>query len=799
MENKKPQDFQEFGMDDNTGKTEQPVINNYAKQEVKPTPVPVQNNVNRSAPAPAPAPTPTPAPAPAPAPVPAPAPQTSVSQATLQTPAPASAPSAQPVQPPVPAPAQTQAPAPAQPSAPNAKAIQANIATKKAIYTFLGVFGSLVLIFFVLSFVFIAQTQNESNPIAKLLKVNDAAFVNGLITFIHVIFILVSLVAFVFLMIGLGKAALAKKDDKEKRKEGMREVIISGVILLIVLILWFMVFLYLDSKRIKKATEKLDPIMTTPVVTLNLTAPIEIKFDATHVPKSNSSTIIGYVWDFGDKTTGTGEITSHVYEDKGNNNGLYKVTLKVVRKDNKTGEDSEDEYTKDISIAKEAMAAIIKATPEEGESPLTVSFDASSSKNPNGTISDYDWDFNEDEEYTEASGEKAEFTFKKIGTYRVGLRITSSIGDYAVSTKEIKVTETVRPSGTITVVDAPKEYTINVPYVFKTDDASSPFGNITKYEWDFGDGTKTETNKTVTHTFGKTGNFVVNLKLIDGTNKEGTISLPVKVVGPKTAPKIVITTDPVKGKDDTMLAGKVPFVVVFDASKTVDEDNNIVDYQWDFNGDGTAESFGAKVTHTFENEGTYNVALSVTDADNNVVKDSVSVQVKAQGIVAKLTADSVEGSVPLTVSFDASGSTYQNGQITSYEWEFGDGTSPKKGDAKITHKYTEIGTYTAKVKVQGADNTTDETSMTITIRDIPLTACFITVFEKGPAPLNTSFDPSCSTGTAATYFWDFADGTTSTDVKPVHTFEKPGEYRVTLEIADADKTVSKAELLITVE
>jgi len=778
MENKKPQDFQEFGMEDNTGKAEQPVINNYAKQELKPVPTPVQNNVNPSAPAPTPAPTPAPAPAPTPAPVTAPAPQ-----------------AAQPVQAqPVPTTAQ-----PVAAPAPSAAKIQANIATKKAIYTFLGVFGSLVLIFFVLSFVFIAQTQNDTNPIAKLLRVNDASFVNGLITFIHVIFILAALVAFVFAMIGLGKAGLAKKDDKEKRKEGIHEMMVAGIILLVILILWFMVFFYLDSKRIKKAADRLDPIMTTPVETLNLTAPIEIKFDATNVPKSSGSTIIGYVWDFGDKTAGTGEITSHVYEDKGNNNGLYRVTLKVVKKDNKTGEDSEESYTKDVSIAKEAMAAIIKATPDGGEVPLTVSFDASSSKNPNGTISDYEWDFNEDGEYTEASGEKAEFTYKKIGTYKVGLRITSSIGDYAIATKEIKVENPVRPSGTISVVDQPKEYTINVPYVFKSDDASSPFGNITKYEWDFGDGTKTETNKTVTHTFGKTGNFVINLKLTDETKKEGTVSMPVKVTGPKTAPKVVITTDPAKGKDEQMISGKVPFVVMFDASKTTDEDNNIIDYQWDFNDDGTAESFGQKTTHTFENEGTYNVTLSVTDADDNVVKDTVSVQVKPQGITANLEADQVEGSVPLTVSFDASGSTYQNGQITSYEWNFGDGTAPKKGDAKITHKYVEVGTYTSKVKVQGADNSIDETSLTITVRDIPLTACFITVFEKGPAPLNTSFDPSCTTGTVATYSWDFADGSTSTDVKPIHTFATPGEYKVTLEVSDADKTVSKAELLITVE
>ncbi len=37
-------------------------------------------------------------------------------------------------------------------------------------------------------------------------------------------------------------------------------------------------------------------------------------------------------------------------------------------------------------------------------------------------------------------------------------------------------------------------------------------------------------------------------------------------------------------------------------------------------------------------------------------------------------------------------------------------------------------------------------------------------------------------GYATSYLWDFGDGKTSTERNPVHTYEKPGAYKVTLTI-----------------
>ncbi len=791
-DNKNTDDTVDFGMEDDSSeeqpqqpeqKPEQkPVVNKYTDQkDEKQTPdtsSQAQVDPNAAAPTPPPAP-------------------------KAQQPAPETGQNQEP-RPPQQAPHQ-----PSQPNQPNYQpqpAAQPSVTVKtapksagispRAVYGFLGGFGALALIFLVLSFVFLGQTADGINPIAQLLNVQTAPFVNGLITFIHLVFLVIALTAFVFTMIGLFQASMAKKGDKVARRKGFKQSMIAGIIFLIVLIIWMFVYVYLDSKRIQTAPRLLDPIVTEPEETIGLTAPIEIKFDASNVPVESGYQIISYNWNFGDGSTGTNVITSHIYEEKGD--GEFDVTLLVRKRDKKTAEILEDEYPRIVTIANEALNATFTADPQSGEAPLEVQFDAGDSTDPDGTIDRYEWDFDEDGEFDDAEGIQVSHEFTKLGVYTVALRVTNTIGEYNIEEKEIVVEEAVLPEAVITITDEPETFTVGTQYIFSAKDSTSPNGTIESYSWDFGDGSEPVTTKTASHTYDRAGNYEVTLTVVDEDEEEGETILPIEVESKREAPVAQISTEPALEEGALSLEGEVPFEIVFDASKTTDRDNNIVDYQWDFDGNGVFDGVGEKVTYSFTEPGTYSVKLLVTDSDDNTGEDTVIVKVKQQGITAALEADKIDGSVPLTVEFDASGSTYPSGSITSYQWNFGDGTSPKIGSAKITHKYTEIGTYTASVTVTGSDNTRNTTEITITVREIPLTACFVTVFEEGPAPLETSFDPACSSGTIQSYFWDFGDGSTSTKVKPVHVFEDPDTYTVTLEVADTDNNISKAELEIEV-
>jgi len=65
---------------------------------------------------------------------------------------------------------------------------------------------------------------------------------------------------------------------------------------------------------------------------------------------------------------------------------------------------------------------------------------------------------------------------------------------------------------------------------------------------------------------------------------------------------------------------------------------------------------------------------------------------------AVFTASPRVGTAPLTVNFNASGSSDADGEIVGYDWDFGDGSVGT--DALASHTYQSKGTYTARLTVR---------------------------------------------------------------------------------------------------
>ena len=71
-----------------------------------------------------------------------------------------------------------------------------------------------------------------------------------------------------------------------------------------------------------------------------------------------------------------------------------------------------------------------------------------------------------------------------------------------------------------------------------------------------------------------------------------------------------------------------------------------------------------------------------------------------------------------------------------------------------------------------------------------------TSLTGGPAPLYVDFK---SVYAAQQYEWNFGDGKTSKEVSPVHKFEEPGNYQVTLVVKDAKGNSSTDQVTIQVK
>ncbi|MBU1488104.1 PKD domain-containing protein, partial [bacterium] len=150
---------------------------------------------------------------------------------------------------------------------------------------------------------------------------------------------------------------------------------------------------------------------------------------------------------------------------------------------------------------------------------------------------------------------------------------------------------------------------------------------------------------------------------------------------------------------------------------------------------------------------------------------------------------------PLTVTFSDS----STGDVLSYLWDFGDGdTSTAQNPA---HPYNNSGTYTVSLTVSDTCGSDTKTRTGyITVEDCcptTVTADFSSDTTAGCAPLTVTFSDS-STGDVLSYLWGFGDGDTSPNSNPVHTYNSPGTYTVSLTVTDTcgSDTKTRADYIL---
>ena len=371
--------------------------------------------------------------------------------------------------------------------------------------------GSFVFIAIIVTiFILLVQGGGSENPLLKMFGITEENFYPFLIALTNIMFGLAIFIAFIVGVIGAFKMLMAKKDDKSGKQKGMIMAIIGAGLCVMLLMTWTFTYLYLTDKQVEKQeAQDTSVIKTNPEELTGLTAPLTIEFDASGIPfNPYKYKILSYEWNFGDGSTATGETISHRYTTKGPDSGRYQVVLTLTYEDVNTGEEQEESITLDVVFENEQVGASFTATPESGEIPLEVSFDASESLDPDGEIVSYEWDFDGDSEFDDGEGETITYTYDKEGKYTVSLRVTDNNGEYNVATVEIDAQGSNSPTAIIT--EETDEYFTGVEYMFSAEDSESPVGNeIEKYEWDFGDGTAYQKTRTVKHTYEEVGEYTI--------------------------------------------------------------------------------------------------------------------------------------------------------------------------------------------------------------------------------------------------------------------------------------------------
>jgi PKD repeat protein len=223
-----------------------------------------------------------------------------------------------------------------------------------------------------------------------------------------------------------------------------------------------------------------------------------------------------------------------------------------------------------------------------------------------------------------------------------------------------------------------------------------------------------------------------------------------------------------------------------------------VNYNWKRNGDWSgfssfSQTFGHKPTKQSVDlaHDRFFAAIAFCEADDAVYLLLAEEEGSLGGNAptANFTFSPQSGHAPLDVTFDASGSSDPDGNITSYHWNFGDGLSGS--GQTIVHSYEIPGQYTVQLTVTDNDGKTGSTSHTVIVEvpNKPPTAGFTFSPLKGLYPLTVTFDASASfdtDGQVVQYEWDFGSEQTGSGRVVTYTFMEKGLYTVILTVYDDD-------------
>lgn len=374
-------------------------------------------------------------------------------------------------------------------------------------------------------------------------------------------------------------------------------------------------------------------------------------------------------------------------------------------------------------------------------------------------------------------------------------------------------------------------------------------GNPTSWKWDFGDG-KTSTLKNPVHNYTKTGNFSVTLNV---TNIAGTSNLTyfnyIKIFSsPISSYNNVNITTANNGTvymQDLGSGGGLNAIHI--SSSTVSGPNY---------GQYTVTSNQSGVLYVTDTGGRgYQDDIILMIAVNGTIPDNFALKIKASGYTWTPAGFNTAPS-PANITYQATsinqiyykndfiygpqswkmagGNTaypiYLNEDMTDTSNSFsllfvdlhagplgsnypsGNGALTDYGAVKINYIFQNLESIAAFNVYAWNANTTHGAGMGWTNSILPgqtggpsgyevigskkPTAMFSTDVNNGVVPLTVHFTDE-STQTPTSWFWDFGDGTSSTEQNPTHVYNHSGNYDVTLTIHNAyDTNTTKGTITV---
>ena len=453
--------------------------------------------------------------------------------------------------------------------------------------------------------------------------------------------------------------------------------------------------------------------------------------------------------------------------------------------------------------------------PYSGYEGSPITFDASGSIDNDGTIVLYEWDWNNDGTYDNSTNSPLiNHTWGDDFTGTVGLRVTDDEGLTDTDTTSVTVYN-VAPT-----VDAGLDQTVyvNQTVYFNGNFTDPGWLDTHTYFWDFGDDVNTTDTLTPTHKYTEAGVYTVTLNVTDDDGGFGTDTLKVTVSTVAVHDVAILSVTPSATK--VIQGSTVNITVVVYNEGTETETFNVTAYahhHW-------LEFLILIQTKTVTNLAPSNqTTLTLTWNTTNVTLGNYTISAEAIVTADEHPNDNffIDGTVKVVkhpvadadgpyygyegslITFNASGSTPDGGEIVLYEWDWdNDGAYDESTTSPIiNHTWGDDFTGTVRLRVTDNDGITDTDTISVTVYNVAPTVeagLSQTVNEGDPVSFSGSFtDPGWLD--THTIFWDFGDSINATGtLTPTHTYGDNGVYTITLNVTDNDDGVGTDSLIVTV-
>ena len=398
---------------------------------------------------------------------------------------------------------------------------------------------------------------------------------------------------------------------------------------------------------------------------------------------------------------------------------------------------------------------------------LTATFtDASKSFGENKILS-WNWDFGDGTSKENVDATPIAHTYTQPGIYAVKLSIKDAAGctDAVYAADSVKITELKADWS------ATEKACLGYPVSFE----NNSVGDYTSAIWSFGDGSPSTVDNQGTHVYKDTGFY--DLKLVIQNAKGCKDSL--------ARERYVRIAQPIASFS---VKDSISFCPPFDVAFT-----NTSDFfgkvEWKI-GDETSNEINHR--KLFTQPGKYPVSMTVESPDNKCTATATKTITVNRAEDALMEYDPLHACLPGLVNLSA----FDNLASARFYWDFGDGNILDTAANKITHTYTDLGSFTPKIIL------TEENGCVITIAGVK------PILIKG-AKINfdvsnrffcdngivTILDSTTHNEPIAKYLWDFGDGTISNlPLPPPHQFSSPGLYYINLSVETASGCVDTARM-----